>query len=74
MKLMADTGLRRLPVVRLDGKLVGLLSLDDIACEAGRALRGGVNYELRTRVGHVSTAPQVFSHITRAPLFSESCG
>jgi CBS domain-containing protein len=56
MKLMADTGLRRLPVVGLDGKLVGILSLDDIACEAGRTLRGGVNYELRTRVGDVSIA------------------
>jgi CBS domain-containing protein len=56
MKLMREKGLRRLPVVGLDGKLVGILSLDDLACEAGRSLRGGVNRELRERIGDVWVA------------------
>jgi CBS domain-containing protein len=53
MRLMGEKGLRRLPVVGPDGKLVGILSLDDLACEAGRSLRGGINRELRERVGDV---------------------
>ena len=39
-----------LPVTDRDGKLVGLLSLDDLACEAARQLRGRVNDELRNLV------------------------
>ena len=53
LRLMAENGLRRLPVVDSDGKLAGILSLDDIACEAGRKLRGGVNSELRERLAEV---------------------
>jgi CBS domain-containing protein len=53
MKLMAKRGLRRLPVVGEGGKLVGILSLDDLACESARGLRGGVNRELREWVGEV---------------------
>ena len=41
---------RRLPVVDRNGTLVGLLSLDDLAFEAARPLRGGVNTELRDLV------------------------
>ncbi len=53
MRLMGEKGLRRLPVAGSDGKLLGILSLDDLACEAGKSLRGGVNRELRERVGDV---------------------
>jgi CBS domain-containing protein len=53
LKLMAEVGVRRLPVVGPEGKLVGILSLDDLACEAGRSLRGAVNRELRERVADV---------------------
>jgi CBS domain-containing protein len=45
-RLMRENGVRRLPVVDAAGKLVGLLSLDDLACESQHTLRGGVNREL----------------------------
>src|SRR5271168_2313748 len=49
-QLMRQNRTRRLPVVDRDGRLVGLLALDDLACEAARTLRGGVNDELRNLV------------------------
>ncbi|WP_333648495.1 CBS domain-containing protein [Candidatus Binatus sp.] len=49
-QLMRQNRTRRLPVINRDGALVGLLSLDDLACEAARSLRGGVNDELRNLV------------------------
>jgi CBS domain-containing protein len=49
-QLMRQKRTRRLPVVNQDGALVGLLSLDDLACEAARPLRGGVNDGLRNLV------------------------
>jgi len=49
-QLMRLNRRRRLPVIATDGTLVGLLSLDDLACEAARTLRGGVNDELRNLV------------------------
>jgi len=52
-KLMGQSGVRRLPVVDHEGRLIGLLSLDDLAHEAARSLRGGVNHELRNLVGDV---------------------
>ena len=49
-QLMRRSRTRRLPVTDRDGTLVGLLSLDDVACEAARKLRGRVNDELRNLV------------------------
>ncbi len=49
-QLMRQNRTRRLPVIDQNGELVGLLSLDDLACEAARTLRGGVNDELRNLV------------------------
>ncbi|MGO9450401.1 MAG: CBS domain-containing protein [Candidatus Binataceae bacterium] len=49
-QLMRQKRTRRLPVTNRDGTLVGLLSLDDLACEAARPLRGGANDELRNLV------------------------
>ena len=49
-QVMRQNRIRRLPVINRDGTLVGLLALDDLACEAARALRGGVNDELRNLV------------------------
>ena len=37
---------RRVPVIDGNGVLVGLLTLDDLACEAARPLRGGKNANL----------------------------
>jgi predicted transcriptional regulator len=50
MNLMREKHVRRLPVVSREGTLIGLLALDDIAYEAGPALRGGVNFRLREQV------------------------
>jgi CBS domain-containing protein len=55
-QLMRQKRTRRLPVINRDGTLVGLLSLDDLACEAARVLRGGVNDELRNLVLEVHLA------------------
>jgi CBS domain-containing protein len=49
-QLMRQNRTRRLPVTDKEGALVGLLSLDDLACEAARVLRGGTNDELRNLV------------------------
>jgi CBS domain-containing protein len=49
-QMMRENQVRRLAVVGPDGKLAGLLSLDDLACEAARTTRGGVNSELRNLV------------------------
>jgi hypothetical protein len=37
-------------VIDREGVLVGLLSLDDLGCEAARVLRGGTNDKLRDLV------------------------
>jgi CBS domain-containing protein len=42
-QLMRQHRTRRVPVVDGNGILVGLLTLDDLACEAARPLRGGRN-------------------------------
>jgi CBS domain-containing protein len=56
MGVMRDRHVRRLPVIDRDGKLAGILSLDDLAYDAGRPLRGGVNYQLREQVAEVYIA------------------
>jgi CBS-domain-containing membrane protein len=56
MEVMRNKHVRRLPVIGRDGTLAGILALDDIAYEAGRSLRGGVNYRLRELVGEVFMA------------------
>jgi CBS-domain-containing membrane protein len=52
-RIMRENGVRRLPVVDKDGCLLGLLSLDDLACESQRNLRGGTNRELAGLIGDV---------------------
>ena len=49
-QIMRQNRSRRLPVVDREGILVGLLTLDDLACEAARPLRGGTNHQLRDLV------------------------
>jgi CBS domain-containing protein len=66
MNLMREKHVRRLPVVSREGTLIGLLSLDDLACEAGQALRGGVNFRLREQVA------DAFIAITRGHLTARS--
>jgi CBS domain-containing protein len=45
-RIMRNNAVRRLPVIDSDGKLVGLLSLNDLACESKHTLRGGTNSAL----------------------------
>lgn len=52
-KLMRENCLRRLPVVDSKGVLVGLVSLDDIACESQRNLRGAKDHTLAALVGDI---------------------
>jgi CBS-domain-containing membrane protein len=54
--VMQQNRVRRLLVVGRDGTLEGLLSLDDLACEAARTIRGAVNTELRNLVLEVHLA------------------
>jgi CBS domain-containing protein len=56
MDVMREKHVRRLPVVERDGTLAGILSLDDVAYEAGRSLRGATNYHLREQVADVFIA------------------
>lgn len=56
MTVMREKHVRRLPVIGHDGALAGILSLDDIAYEAGQPLRGGTNYQLREQVADVFIA------------------
>lgn len=53
MNVMRDKHVRRLPAISRDGTLAGMLCLDDIAYEARRPLRGGINYHLREQVADV---------------------
>jgi CBS domain-containing protein len=45
-RVMAQNRVRRLPVVGDDGKLIGLLTLGDLACESQRNLKGSGNSQL----------------------------
>jgi CBS domain-containing protein len=49
-QVMRQNRTRRVPIIDRKGVLVGLLTLDDLACEAARALRGGMNDKLRNLV------------------------
>jgi hypothetical protein len=50
---MRENGVRRLLAVGSDGALVGLLSLDDVACESQRNLRGANDHNLAALVADV---------------------
>jgi CBS domain-containing protein len=49
VNLMRENGVRWLPVVGPDGRLRGIISLDDLACES--LLRSTIDQELANRVG-----------------------
>ena len=49
--LMRENAIRRLPVVDRDGRLRGIVSLDDLASESLRNFRGAINRELANRLG-----------------------
>jgi len=53
LNLMCDHGVRRLPVVDKHGRLCGIISLDDLASESLRKLRGATNQDLARRLGDV---------------------
>ena len=67
MNLMREKGTRRLPVVDARGGLVGILSLDDLACESRRVMRGAVYEELGRLVGDVFSSICVNRAQNRAP-------
>lgn len=52
--LMADNQIRRLPVIDAQGKVVGVVSLNDLARLAGEARRIGLDREVVTTVAAVS--------------------
>ena len=54
--LMRDKTVRRLPVIDNDGRLVGLLSLNDIAREAARQRRNGKKEVSDAEVGETLSA------------------
>jgi CBS domain-containing protein len=49
--LMRENAIRRVPVVDSDGRLRGIVSLDDLASESLRNFRGAINRELANRLG-----------------------
>jgi CBS domain-containing protein len=64
--LMRETGVRRLPVVDEHGSLRGIVSLDDLAGEALRNLRGAINQDLANELGEAFLAIAA-RRIRRAP-------
>lgn len=77
-KLMRDNKIRRLPVRGADGKLVGVISLSDIAVEAERERRTGAGRMIRsTEVAEVLSAvsqprPHAVAPIPFAPEAGEA--
>lgn len=71
MELMQARHVRRLPVIARDGTLAGILSLDDIANEAGHSMRGGGNQHLREQVADVFIAISHGRLSARAPHEAE---
>lgn len=49
--LMRENAIRRMPVVDSDGRLRGIVSLDDLASESLRNFRGAINRALANRLG-----------------------
>ncbi len=76
MQLMRNNSLRRLPVVNASGVLVGLLSLDDIACASQRNLRGATDHNLAGYVadvyGSIASTRCRRRHSSDPPLVSSS--
>lgn len=76
VQLMRNNSLRRLPVVDASGVLVGLLSLDDIACESQRNLRGATDHNLAGIVadvyGSIASTRCRRRHSSDPPLVSSS--
>ncbi len=62
LQLMRDNYVRRLPVVDGEGKLVGLLSLDDLACACQKSLRGGKRQFINEVAEVVGAISQVRAH------------
>jgi CBS domain-containing protein len=53
LNTMGDNGVRRLPVVGEHGRLVGILSLDDVVVESRRTPRGVTGQDLARQVSDV---------------------
>ncbi len=75
-RLMRETLVRRLPVLDGLGALVGLLSLDDIACESQRNLRGANDHKLAGLIadiyGSICSTRCRRRHSPDSPLVSSS--
>lgn len=75
-RVMAQNGVRRLPVIGDDGRFIGLLTLDDLACESQRNLKGSVNSQLGGVIadvyGSICAARCQRKHNTDPPLVSSA--
>ncbi len=71
MELMREKHVRRLPEVGRNGTPAGILSLDDLAYEASRPLRGGVSYQLGERMAEVFMAI-CRGHVSARPLSAKN--
>jgi CBS domain-containing protein len=64
-RVMRETGVRRLPIVDQEGRLIGVISLDDLVAELGREL-ADIQRAIRGEIGHERHVAMVRERIGRS--------